>query len=227
MKIKTKRMAAFAISCIFVLSSVTVAVIQTARINSIKTAYEDEIFGFVQNCEISESENTPTPSMQFSESESDTSEENLSTLYTLPVCETYEGMKCYEDYKCIKNKTSRQYELQQIAYTDYDGFRKIADRYLVAIGTYFEAECGTLFDIILENGEKIPAIVGDIKADIHTDAWNVYSAGKCATEFMIDDSVMSKKLLDTGDVSYYCSEWRSKVKALYVYDENILDPEDT
>lgn len=229
MKVKTKRIAAFAASWVFALSGITAAIIQTVRMDSIKTESEDKICSFVQDCEIQECKDIPTTSIQFSamEPEADTFEENLSTLYTLPSCPTYEGMKCYENYECITDKSSRQYTLQQIAYTDDDGFRKIGDRYLVAIGTYFEAECGTLFDIILENGEKIPAMVGDIKADIHTDAWNVYSAGKCATEFMIDDSVMSKKLLDTGDVSYYRSEWRSKVKALYVYDENILDPGDT
>ena len=150
-------------------------------------------------------------------------EEKLSTLYTLPFCDTYEGMKCYEDYRCITDKTSSQYELQMIACTDKDGFRKIGDRYLVAIGTYFEAECGTTFDIILENGEKIPAIVGDIKADIHTDVWNVYSGGICATEFIIDSDVMSGELLAMGDISCYREEWQSKVMALYVYDENIPD----
>lgn len=227
MNVKTQRKTVFIASWIFALSSTAAAIIQTARINNLKTAYEDKIFGLIQNYENPKKENTPTPSMQFSEPEADTFEENLSTLYTLPYCSTYEGMKCYEDYKCITDKASRQYELQQIAYTDEDGFRKIADRYLVAIGTYFEAECGTLFDIILENGEKIPAIVGDIKADIHTDVWNVYSLGKCATEFMIDDNVMSKNLLSAGDVSCYRSEWQSKVKALYVYDENILDPRNT
>ena len=130
-------------------------------------------------------------------------------------------MKCYEDYRCITDKSSRQYELQQIAYTDKDGFRKIGDRYLVAIGTYFETDCGTMFDIILENDEKIPAIVGDIKSDIHTDIWNVYSAGKCATEFIVDADAMNDELLIMGDVSYYREEWKSKVKALYISDKKI------
>lgn len=233
MKRQTQRAAAIIASWVLALSSTAIAAVQTARLENCKNEHLEEIFKFTQNNENLNATKYPShPMPVLSETSGQTenlnvsvseSEENLSTLYTLPACSTYEGMKCYEDYKCITDNTSRQYELQTIACTDKDGFRKIDDRYLVAIGTYFEADCGTLFDIILENGEKIPAIVGDIKADIHTDVWNVYSGGICATEFIIDSDVMSGELLAIGDVSYYRDRWISKVKALYVYDENILE----
>ena len=63
-----------------------------------------------------------------------------STEYTEVECDEYiinnhSGKKTYMSYKTITDKTSRQYELQTIAYTDEYGFRKIGDRYLVAIGT--------------------------------------------------------------------------------------------
>lgn len=149
--------------------------------------------------------------------------EILSTLYTLPYNEEYTGRKSYEDYTMITDKTSDQYKLQTMAWTNTDAFRMIDDRYLVAIGTYFEAPCGTLFDIILENSVKIPCIVGDIKADIHTDARNVYSGGVCATEFMVDVyGIADTNAYITGDISSNFADWQSKVTALRVYEKNIL-----
>lgn len=236
MKIQSQRAVIIITSWSVALLSITAAAIQTARLGSVEAAYEEKSRDTTQTHEkpigiestaeeflsvhmeeitgIYEEGSIPVP---------DGSEEISGKLYVLPVCSTYAGMKTYEDYRCITDDTSYQYELQLMAYTDKDGFRKIDNRYLVAIGTHFEAECGTLFDIILENDEKIPAIVGDIKADIHTDVWNVYSIGKCATEFIIDSDVMSKELLSIGDISFYCEEWKAKVKSLYTYDKNILD----
>lgn len=231
--IKARKNFVFAASWALALTSTILSIIQAARFNNIRMEYEDKISLLSAEVEnIKPERQTHSHDSIVIESaaqimiepadEQNESAENLNTLYTLPPCNTYEGMKCYEDYRFLTDETSAQYAIQQLAYTDEHGFRKIDDRYLVAIGTYFDAECGTLFDIILENGEKIPSIVGDIKADIHTDVWNVYSAGKCATEFIVDTNTMDRKLLLTGDISHYCEEWQSKVEALYVYETSIL-----
>ena len=68
-------------------------------------------------------------------------------------------------YKTITDKTSKQYELQQMAYTDEEGFRKIDNRYCVAIGTAFGVYTGQMLDVELENGTVIECIVGDIKKE--------------------------------------------------------------
>ena len=144
-----------------------------------------------------------------------------TSLFTLPDKKTYTGRKSYESYTAITDKSSMQYQLQQLAVTNEDAFRMIDDRYLVAIGTYFEAPCGSVIDIILENGTIIPAIVGDIKSDADTDIWHIFTENGCATEFIVDAEKTNAQL--TGDVSSLYAEWQSKVKAIRVYDGlNIL-----
>ena len=144
-----------------------------------------------------------------------------TSLYTLPTKKDYSGTKSYESYTAITDRSSSQFALQQKAYTNEDAFRMIGDRYLVAIGTYFEAPCGSVIDIILDNGTVIPAIVGDIKADADTDIWNIFSSNGCATEFIVDANKTEAWI--TGDVSSLYHEWQSKVKAIRVYDgKNIL-----
>ena len=48
-------------------------------------------------------------------------------------------MKTYMDYRTITDKSSKQYKLQQDnnVYTDDEGFRKIEDKFIVAVGTYY------------------------------------------------------------------------------------------
>ena len=48
--------------------------------------------------------------------------------------------------------------LQQEAVTDVNGFRLLDNRYLVAVGTFCNAPCGTYIDLILENGVLIPCL---------------------------------------------------------------------
>ncbi|MFA5448851.1 MAG: hypothetical protein WC292_00195 [Clostridia bacterium] len=45
--------------------------------------------------------------------------------------------KTYMDYRSITRLGSRQLELQQRAWTDSQGFRKIDDYYMVAMGTFY------------------------------------------------------------------------------------------
>lgn len=136
--------------------------------------------------------------------------------YGLPENPAYTGFKAYEPYTSITSKTSRQWQLQQDAITDIKGFRLLDGRYLVALGTYFDAPCGTYVDIMLENGVRIPSIVGDIKSDAHTDeGTHTYSKCMCATEFIVDEKYCPVR--DTGNISYVYDEWNSKVECIWVY----------
>ena len=45
------------------------------------------------------------------------------------------AFKCYEDYRALTDTTSLQYQLQQEAYTDEAGHRKVGHRYCIAVGT--------------------------------------------------------------------------------------------
>ena len=61
------------------------------------------------------------------------------------------SFKAYMDYKSITNPSSIQYQMQQAAWTDENGFRKYGnDRYMVALGTYYTGySCGKTFKVVL------------------------------------------------------------------------------
>lgn len=112
------------------------------------------------------------------------------------------SFKTYMDYRMITDKSSRQWHLQQLAYTDSEGFRKFSGSYLIAVGTYYADEVGKEFRITLDSGIVFHAMVGDIKQDIHTDANNQYvTSNGNIVEFIVDVDkldVLTKKL---GNVS--------------------------
>lgn len=145
-----------------------------------------------------------------------------STEMELPQNPKYHGTKSYEYYTAITSKRSKQYQLQGYAVTDEKGFRKVEDRYLIAVGTYFHAPVGTYLDVILENGMEIPCMVGDIKSDKDTDNMNVFSQCGCASEFMVDRTFV-KLTGCRGDVSKVMDGWNSKVKVIRVYEKNYLN----
>lgn len=128
----------------------------------------------------------------------------------IPTCNT--EFKTYMDYRCITDKTSAQYELQQFAWTDEDGFRRIGDDYIVAMGTYYAENVGDRFKITLDTDNQITVIIGDIKQDVHTDYFNQYTpiydengiffSGN-VLEFIVDTDVLPKIPRRLGTVSYF------------------------
>ena len=138
--------------------------------------------------------------------------------YPLPENPDYWGFKSYEPYYLITAQ-SIQLCLQYDAVTDSNGFRLLDGRYLVAVGTFCNAPCGTYIDLMLENGVLIPCIVGDIKADIHTDETNTFTvASMCASEFIVDDTISPAAWY--GDISMVYEEWNSKIHSVRVYNKN-------
>lgn len=132
------------------------------------------------------------------------------------------GFKSYMPYTSITSKSSLQYKLQQISYTGNYGIRQCEGRFCVAIGTAFGTEIGTYFDLILENGEVIPCVVSDFKADIHTDSKNITTvANGCVSEFIVDSQELYSKAKQIGNISY-CNNWNSKVEKIRVYEKNVF-----
>lgn len=110
--------------------------------------------------------------------------------------------KTYMDYRKITDKTSKQWNLQQLATTNEKGFRVFNGRYLVAVGTYYATEVGKELRITLDNGFVFYAMVGDIKMDIHTDANNQYvPANGNIVEFIVDTDKLDPLTKKLGDVS--------------------------
>lgn len=158
------------------------------------------------------------PTAGFSEFLSD-----INTFITPPKHENYlinnhSGKKSFMGYKTITDKTSKQYALQQKAYTDEFGFRKIGNRYLVAIGTAFNANVGTYFDAELENGTIIECIVGEIKSDFHTDSTNVFSQNGCCLEFIVNTKILEPYVKQRGDCSFLHEEWDSPCYQYKIYN---------
>ena len=117
------------------------------------------------------------------------------------------SFKAYMDYRCITDTSSVQYSLQQQAYTDERGFRRIGDDYCVALGTGITNGCGERFMITLDSGYSFSAVVSDIKADIHTDSTNCYATrGENAgniVEFIIDSNSADEYMLSCGSAGCF------------------------
>lgn len=140
--------------------------------------------------------------------------------YTVPITS---GFKSYMPYTTITNKASKQFKLQQMASTGTYGIRTVNNRYCVAIGTAFNAQVGTYFDLILANETVISCIVSDIKADKHTDKNNMITVSNgCLTEFIVNSNILDRNAKRMGDISYCCDEWNSRVEKIRVYDKNIF-----
>lgn len=127
-----------------------------------------------------------------------------ATEYAVPYGDT--SFKSYMDYRCITNHESAQWALQKYCKTDGSGLRRYGDDYVVALGSYYADHIGDRFKITLESGEEFTAVVGDFKADVHTDASNRYTpmsnGRKNVLEFIVDTKCLDRKAKLMGDISY-------------------------
>ncbi|MCL2507977.1 MAG: hypothetical protein FWF05_02240 [Oscillospiraceae bacterium] len=125
-----------------------------------------------------------------------------STDYEIPQGDT--SFKTYTYYTSL-NRNSAQWKLQQEAYTDENGLRKMGGDYMVALGSYYSGTLGERFLVTLDGGETFTVVVCDFKSDRHTDSANQYSPVnaqmKNVVEFYVDKNLDSaaKRM---GDVSY-------------------------
>ncbi len=147
-----------------------------------------------------------------------------STLFMVP---EYDGFKSYErgileNGRTIFHKDTKQYELQKMAKTTKNGFRRVNKRFLVAVGTRFTDKVGQYITIVLKNGTEIPCVVGDIKADKDTDKTNTFSKNGCCSEFIVDIRRLKENVKDNGDVSEIRKSWDSPVSMIIVHDENVF-----
>lgn len=115
--------------------------------------------------------------------------------------------KAYMDYRTITDTASRQYQLQQSAWTDDQGLRRLGEDYLVAMGTgWLNEGCGERFQVTLDSGAQFTVTVGDVKADCHTDSTRRYRAcgsGANVLEFIVDTPMLSAEAQQAGTVSVY------------------------
>lgn len=108
--------------------------------------------------------------------------------------------KCYMDYRAITSTGSPQYQLQQEAYTDKCGLRRVGCFYCVALGSAFGSEIGTHYVITLSSGKQIPVILADQKADGDTTPDNTRDYIGAVIEFVVDTPALPSVVRATGDV---------------------------
>ena len=134
-----------------------------------------------------------------------TQQTNPDGFAVLQTMETW--FKTYMDYRCITDSASIQYQLQQQAWTDEQGLRRIASDYLVAMGTgWLENGCGERFSVTLDTGATFTVQVGDVKADCHTDPTHCYrpcGSGANVLEFIVDTSALDTAVCNAGTISAY------------------------
>ena len=134
-----------------------------------------------------------------------TQQTNPDGFAVLQTMETW--FKTYMDYRCITDSASIQYQLQQQAWTDEQGLRRIASDYLVAMGTgWLENGCGERFSVTLDTGTTFTVQVGDVKADCHTDPPHCYrpcGSGANVLEFIVDTSALDTAVCNAGTISAY------------------------
>jgi len=126
----------------------------------------------------------------------------------------YGSYKCYMDYRAITDTGSPQWELQQRAYTDENGLRRVDDRYCVALGSAFGSQIGSKYIIELESGETFRAILADQKADRDTNAEHTADMNGAVVEFVVDTPMLPQKVRSMGDISYI-KGMKGKVRKIY------------
>ena len=115
------------------------------------------------------------------------------------------AFKSYMSYRAITNKNSQQYKLQKKCWTDGNGLRRYKTYYVVALGSYYADNIGDVFKITTEDGNSFECVVGDFKADQHTDDKNQYTpmqGRKCVVEFVVDMQILDRTAKRMGDISY-------------------------
>lgn len=110
------------------------------------------------------------------------------------------SFKSYTDYRCL-SRESAHWKLQERAYTDENGLRKIGDAYLVALGSYYGIELGTEYIVTLSTGNTFKIMLCDQKQDVHTNVANqVTTHDGSVLEFYVDASKLPKIVQVTGTV---------------------------
>lgn len=115
---------------------------------------------------------------------------------------TRKDFKCFMPYDAITSKSSMQWKLQQQATTNEDGIRCIDGVPMVAVGTGWGLRVGDIAIVTCENGNRFKVMVGDIKANKHTDAENKTTIfNGCRCEFIVDKDALDPMVRKMGNIA--------------------------
>lgn len=108
--------------------------------------------------------------------------------------------KPYEDYRCISNVTTPNYQLLHGGNVQHhgDGLISIGEYYTVALGQNF-GEIGDKFVVTFEDGHKTKIIMCDAKANEHTiDGWQGHNGH--IVEVIVDTDYLTPDVRQMGTV---------------------------
>ena len=144
----------------------------------------------------------------------------IKVLKTYSVPSVASSFKTYMSYKCITDRSSPQYKLQQksSSKTDENGLRytKINGKKFIhiALGSYYGTIIGTKYRITLSTGKTFYGILADQKANAHTNSTHQYTVRNGdVIEFIIDNNKLNKNIRFMGDVSAV-KKYSGKVKKI-------------
>lgn len=125
--------------------------------------------------------------------------------YEIPDGDT--SFYAYMDWTAVTDYNSPQYDLLSQGWTDSQGIRRVEDDVCIALGTYYTDTVGDRFIITTDMGNSYTAIVGDIKADCHTDSKNQYrlagNNSKNVVEFIVDTNSLDYAVRTSGNIGTY------------------------
>lgn len=123
---------------------------------------------------------------------------HITGIFEVPSINT--NFKSYT-YYALLSKSSIQWKLQEIAYTDENGLRKIGNCYLAAMGSYYSTTIGDMFRLTTDTGAVFDIILCDAKSDRHTDSRHMYTvSNNCMVEFYVDTTVLNGTIKRMGSV---------------------------
>ena len=174
------------------------------------------IFLLVVPISVSATETTPTKGLNI---------EVKHDITPIPYVDIYMSanrFKSYMSYKAITKTDSPQRLLQEICVTDADGFRRCADRYVIAVGSGVGGQVGDCVDLILANGQVIYCVIGDYKSNKYTDPANLTGINGCCSEFIVDTKILRRDIKYRGNIGCGYMGWDSPVLLIRRYNINYL-----
>ena len=149
-------------------------------------------------------------------------EHNIAPIPYIDIYMSANRFKSYMSYKAITKTDSPQYLLQEMCSTDADGFRKCADRYVIAVGHGVGGQVGDCVDLVLANGQIIYCVIGDYKANKYTDKSNLTGVNGCCSEFIVDSKLLRRDIKNRGNIGCGYYGWDSPVLFIRRYNINYL-----
>lgn len=130
------------------------------------------------------------------------------------------SFKSYMDCSKITDVNSEQYKFKYDYLCSASGIMLVDNRYVIAIGSYYTTKIGCRVDLVMENGEIVECIVGDCKADKHTDSLNRQNPNGSIVEMIVATDNLSDEVRLRGDCSYADPRLMGEIIAIRVYLEN-------